>query len=428
MKLRSTYGLFCAITFVAMSHCHASTQKLLPNDGKADDQFAFSVAIDGTTALIGAHKTDAQQIKDSGAAYIFSLKPNGWQQQAKLVANPAYANDTVGGNVALRNQFAMLGVIKRDDKGKDAGAVVAFKHHGESWSQTQIITAHDAKAGDAFGQSIALTERFLVIGAPHSDSPHRDSGSAYVFERNKDTWQFKTKLSANDGAEGDLFGISVAIDNNTILVGADLHDEIAEQAGAVYAYVFDGKQWHQQAKLVAKDGADTDIFGVRVALVGDTALISARRDDIEGVGIDAGSAYVFERSNGKWSQAQKLLAPDGQADDRFARGVALTEDTALISAMHHDANGQNAGALYVFKKHLGQWHYTSKIVAPDGSPEDRFGWNIAVSDQTAIVATPHRDDNGSGSGAAYILDLSVPNAQRVAQGNSATSTPLNRQY
>lgn len=383
----------------------ANQQKVVPNDGKAEDHFGFSVAIDGKTALVGAFKADAGDLQDSGAAYVYSFGATGWQQQAKLVAEPAYASDTLGGNVALRNHMALLGASRRDDKGEDAGAVFAFEKTADSWSQTQILTGVDAQAGDAFGQSIGLTERFLVIGAPHSDAPHKDSGSAYVYVRDNNKWQFQAKLIADDGVAGDLFGISVAIDGDTLLIGADLNDEKAENAGAVYVYVFDGEKWQQQAKLMAQDGANTDIFGVRVALFGDTALISARRDDIEGVGTDAGSAYIFERTEGKWTQTQKLVAPDGKADDRFARGVALNKDTALISAMHQDAQGDNAGALYVFSKQLGQWRYRRKILATDGASEDRFGWNLALTSKHAIVAAPHRDDNGNSSGAAYILEL-----------------------
>jgi hypothetical protein len=405
MKPHSIFKFLSCFTLIITCQSYGKQQKLLPHDGKAEDQFGYSVAIDDTTALVGAHKADAKNSQNSGAAYVYSLGNAGWQQQAKLIAEPAYADDTLGGTVALKNHMAMLGVMRRDDKGEDAGAVFAFEREANSWSQKQVLTAIDAKAGDAFGQSIALTARFLVIGAPRSDTPHKDSGSAYVYVREKDTWQFQAKLMAKDGAAGDLFGISVAIDGDTVLVGADLNDEQAEKAGAVYAYVFDGKQWHHQAKLMAKDGANTDIFGVRVALFGDTALISARRDDLEGVGADAGSAYIFERTKEKWTQTQKLVAPDGKADDRFARGVALNKETALISAMHHDAIGNNAGALYVFKKQLGLWRYTSKMVASDGVPEDRFGWNIALTDKTAIIAAPHRDDNGNASGAAYILDL-----------------------
>ncbi len=397
--------LFLCFTLVTTFTSIAKQQKLLPDDGNAEDNFGYSVAIDGTTALVGAYKADEKNIKDSGAAYVYSSTASSWQLQAKLVASPPYANDTLGGNVALKSRFAILGVRNRDDAGDNAGAVVTFEHMANNWSQTQILTAPDAKAGDAFGQSIALTERVLVIGAPHSDSPHEDTGAVYVYVRDNNSWIFQTKLTANDGTSGDLFGISVAIDGSTVLVGADLNDEQAENAGAVYAYIFDGKQWKQQAKLMASDGADTDIFGVRIALHGDTALISARRDDIDGVGIDAGSAYIFERSRGQWIQSQKLTAPDGKADDRFGRGVALNNEAAIISAMHHDTNDSNAGALYVFKKQHGRWRFESKAIANDGLPEDRFGWNVGLSGKTAIIAAPHRDDNGNASGAAYILAL-----------------------
>ncbi|XOV78695.1 MAG: FG-GAP repeat protein [Aestuariibacter sp.] len=406
MRLSSIIKFLACSTLLMTCHSYATQYKLLPDDGKATDHFGFSVAIDGTTALIGAYKADAKNVPDSGAAYVYSLGSAGWEQQAKLVAEPAHADDTLGGNVALKNHMAMLGVRNRDDKGADAGAVFAFERKANSWSQTQILTAIDAKPGDAFGQSIALTERFLVIGAPHSDSPDKDTGSAYVYIRDKNTWQFQGKLTAKDGAAGDLFGISVAIDGDTILVGADLNDEKAENAGAVYVFVFDGKQWGQQAKLMAEDGANTDIFGVRVALLGDTALISARRDDIEDVGVDVGSAYIFERIKNKWIQTQKLVAPDGETDDRFGRGVALNNEIALITAMQDDTNGTDTGALYVFKKQQGQWQLISKVVASDGAIEDRFGWNVALSGKNAIVASPLRDDNGNASGAAYIQNLS----------------------
>lgn len=386
----------------------AGQTKLLADDGKAQDQFGYGVAIDGVTALVGAHNVDIGSADDAGAVYVFRLGLAGWQQEAKLMASPLRAGDTLGGNVALKQNMALLGAIKRDEKGVDAGAVFAFERIAGAWQQTQLLTALDGRAGDAFGQSIALTDRFLVIGAPHSDAPEPDTGAAYVYSRQGNRWQYLSKLTAGDGAKGDLFGISVAIDGETILVGADLNDEKAENAGAVYAFVFDGTSWREQGKLMAQDGGDTDIFGVRVALDGDTALISARRDDVDGIGKDAGSAYIFKRTDGAWVQTQKLISPDGRADDRFARGVALKGETAIISAMHNDEVGENTGAIYIFKSNQSQWNYVSKIVAKDGLPADRFGWNVALSDGKAIVAVPHRDDNGDASGAAYVVDLAVP--------------------
>jgi len=397
----------CATLTLVAANSFAAQDIILADDGKAGDSFGYDVAIDGTTLLVGAYNADIDGVIDAGAAYIYVLGDNGWHKQAKLVAEQAFAEDTLGGKVALKNDVAMLGVMRRDDKGKDSGAVVSFKRESSIWQQNQIFTAPDAKPGDAFGQSIALTENHLIIGAPRNDAFAADSGAAYIYKREKDTWRYQTKITASDGAAGDLFGISVAVDGNTILVGADLHDEKAENAGAVYVYALDDKQWKQQAKLMASDAGKTDIFGVRVALSENTALISARRDDTKELGIDAGSVYIFVRDGSTWKQQVKLTSPDGQADDRFGRAVSLSGATAIISAMNHDANGKDTGALYVYKNNSGSWRYTSKFVAKSSMPDDKFGWNIGLSNGVAVIAAPNHDAKGQESGAVFIQDLKM---------------------
>lgn len=398
--------LYTALTLIA-TNSFAKQNMLLPSDGKAEDHFGYSAAIDGNTVLIGAHEVDVNGVKNVGATYVYVTTEHGWSQQAKLVAEPFFADDTVGGKVALKNDIAVLGAMRRDEKGKDSGAVIIFERNLNEWKQTQILTAPDTKPGDAFGQSISLTENHLIVGAPRNDAMGEDSGAAYIYKRDKGAWRYQTKITASDGAAGDLFGISLDIDGSTIIVGADLHDKKAENAGAVYVYALEDKQWKQEAKLMAHDAGDTDIFGVRVSLSGNTALISARRDDVEGVGIDAGSAYIFERHNGSWQQTLKLTSPDGAADDRFGRGVALTNDTAIISAMNHDSNGKDTGALYVYKKDTAGWNFTSKVIAKNSSPNDRFGWNVALSGDLAVITTPFRNSAGVNSGAVFIQNLNT---------------------
>ena len=406
MELRHKVTRHMCITLTLIAaNSFAAQDIILADDGKAGDFFGYDVAIDGNTALVGAFKADTDGVIDAGAAYVYVLGDNGWQKQAKLVAEPAFADDTLGGKVALNNDVAMLGVSRRDDKGEDSGAVFSFEREDKVWKQNQIFTAPDAKPGDAFGQSIALTEKHLVIGAPKSDALGLDSGAAYIYKRESGVWQYQAKITASDGTAGDLFGISVAIDGNTILVGADLHDEKAENAGAVYVYVQERNKWKQEAKLMASDGGETDIFGVRVALSENTALVSARRDDTEELGTDAGSAYIFVRDGSTWTQQVKLTSPDGQADDRFGRGVALSGDTAIISSMNHDANGSNTGAVYVYKKGYSGWRYTSKFMAKSSMPDDKFGWNVGLSNGVVVVATPNHDAKGQESGAVFIQDL-----------------------
>ena len=192
---------------------------------------------------------------------------------------------------------------------------------------------------------------------------------------------------------------------NTIIVGADLNEEKGHKAGAAYVFTRRGNSWTEQAKLTASDGAPGDIFGVRVALDGDTALISARRDDDKIMGVNAGSAYIFTRSGTTWSQQVKLTAPDGAADDRFGRSVALQGDTALIGAMFQDDKGKNSGSAYVFTRTGKAWNLKNQLTADDGAAGDVFGWNVALFGKTALISANRDDDKGKDAGAAYIIDI-----------------------
>ncbi|MEO9599723.1 FG-GAP repeat protein [Parasphingorhabdus sp.] len=382
-------------------------QKILADDGAPEDSFGFNVAISGDTAIVGSFKAD-DQVKgvDVGAAYIFARSGNIWREQAKLTATDGVANDTLGGNVAISGDTAAAGAIGHDKNGDNSGAAYVFVRSGEIWEQRAKLTATDGATGDAFGQSIALHRDTMVIGAPHDDDNGDGSGSVYIFKRIAGIWTERAKLTAADGEAGDLFGISVALYQDTILIGADLNDERATNAGAAYVFVRSGNGWIQQAKLMAEDGAETDIFGVRVALYEDTALISARRDDDEIMGVDAGSAYIFARAGTTWHQQAKLTAPDGAADDRFGRSVALNGKVALIGAMHRDDRGNNSGAAYLFERSDNVWKYQNKLTAADGESDDLFGWSAAMSQNTALIAASRSDDSGKESGSAYLFDLS----------------------
>ncbi|PHR57987.1 MAG: hypothetical protein COA43_11470 [Robiginitomaculum sp.] len=408
---QSRFSLIVVLPFIvmALTACAAtpySQQKLTANDGASEDFFGYSVALSDDTAVIGSFKDDDQILGvDAGSAYVFIRSGKIWRQQAKLTAIDGAPNDTFGGNVVLSGNTIVIGAMRDDDKGENSGSAHVYIRSENIWNHQTKITAADGAKDDAFGQSLALSGNTVIIGAPRDDDNGENTGSVYVFTRIGTSWHQQAKLTANDGAAGDLFGISVALSDDTILVGADLHDEIAPNAGAVYVYTRSGDNWSQQAKLTAADGSETDIFGVRVALSGDTALISARRDDDDIMGVDAGSAYVFVRSGTSWAQQEKLTAPDGVADDRFGRSVALMGDTALVGAMFRDDKGENSGSAYLFKRKDKVWVYKAKLTAADGATGDVFGWSVALSDETGIVSASRDDDNGNESGSVYVFDI-----------------------
>src|SRR5262249_50831155 len=157
-----------------------------------------------------------------------------------------------------------------------------------------------------------------IIGAHFNDSgPNANQGAAYVFRRSAGTWSQTQKLIASDAAAGDLFGFSVALDAETAVIGASGKDEnAATDAGAAYAFTLVDGTWTEQQKLSFNNLEQGDFFGAAVAVSGDTALIGAFGDDI-GANTDQGSAHVFVRSGTVWTRQQRIIANDGSADDKF---------------------------------------------------------------------------------------------------------------
>jgi hypothetical protein len=339
------------------------------------------VALDGDTALVGAFGDNSNQ----GAAYVFTRSGSTWTPQAKLTSGDGATSGEFGFSVALDGDTALVGAY-RDvvDTTYYQGSAYVFTRSGSTWTQRAKLTAGDGAVYDEFGFSVALDGDTALVGASLDDlGANSDQGSTYLFTRSGSTWTQEAKLTAGDGAAYDYFGISVALDGDTALVGAR-GDEVGVNSGRGSAYVFtrSGSTWTQQTKLTAADGAADDQFGTSVALEGDTALVGANGDNY-----NQGSAYVFIRSGTTWTQQAKLVAGDGVTYEFFGTSVALNGDTALVG-MYGD-NGHQ-GAAYVFTRSGGTWTQEAKLTAGDGAAEDKFGYSVALDGDTALIGGVRR--------------------------------------
>ena len=322
--------------------------KLTASDAAGGDRFGVAVAVSGDTAVVGANAADTPAGSNVGSAYVFVRSAGTWALQAKLTATDAAAVDNFGISVAISGDTAVVGAyLDSTLAGSNAGSAYVFVRSAGTWAQQQKLTAADAADGDSFGVSVAVSGDTAVVGAYLDDAPAgTNAGSAYVFVRSAGTWAHQQKLAADDAAAVDNFGMSVAVSVDTAVVGA--HLEGGTNAGSAYVFVRSAGTWAQQQKLAASDAAANDNFGASVAVSGDTAVVGAPFDDIA-AGTDAGSAYVFVRSAGTWAQQQKLAASDADAGDRFGIAVAVSGDTAVVGAYFDDAPvGPDAGSAYVF--------------------------------------------------------------------------------
>ncbi len=372
--------------------------KLLPSDGAAGDYFGDAVAISAATVFIGAPYDDDHGA-DSGSTYVFRYDGLDWVQEAKLLASDGAAGDRFGGSVAVSGDTALIGASRDDDNGEDSGAVYVFRYNGSSWVQEAKLLASDGAAGDRFGNSVAIAGEVVLVGAYWDDDYGSDSGTTYVFRYNGSDWLEEAKLLPSDGAAGDWFGRSVAISGDTVLIGAYYDDnENGSDAGAAYVFHYDGSDWVQEAKLLASDGAPADKFAHSVALFADTALVGAQWDDDHGA--SSGSAYVFRYNGSDWLEEAKLLASDGTPQDEFGWWVAISGDTAVIGALFQGDDGDQRGSAYVFQFDGSHWFEEAKLQASDGADGDMFSRSLAVSGGIAVIGASW-DDGRSGS--AYVF-------------------------
>ncbi|EJK60511.1 hypothetical protein THAOC_19115, partial [Thalassiosira oceanica] len=188
-----------------------------------------------------------------------------------------------------------------------------------------------------------------------------------------------------------------AIYENAIVVGAPWDYNNGDESGSAYVFVRSGEKWTHQAKLLAPDGAAGDNFGKSVAIYEDTMVVGAYRDD--GNGDESGSAHVFARSEEEWRYQAKLLAPDGSAYEYFGYSVAIYEDTIVVGAPWDYVNGYDRGSAHVLVHSGGEWSHQAKLLAPNGA----FGWNIAIYGDTIVAGAPRDDDNGIDSGSVHVF-------------------------
>jgi len=403
-----------AYVFVRKKTQWKQQETLTAKDGTNGCGFGKSVAISGTTVLVGSPFADMPTGGDKGCIYVFTSNNSIlnsmlggtrsiWKQQARIVAGDGIEMDNFGHAVALSGNSALIGL-------SDSEHAYVFVRKGSVWSQQAILSNDDAGEYDTFGSSVAIAGDIAVVGAYHDDTMAGvDAGSAYVFARNGNLWYHEKKLTAKDGARYDFFGHSVAISGDTALVGSFYSDTGAGvDAGSVYVYVRDGGLWSQQAKLTAKDAVAGDMFGWAVALSGDTALIGVPWGDTA-VGKDAGRAYVFVRNGVTWSQQAKLTADDAAVSDYFSMSVALSGDTALIGAPYDDiAAGNQAGCAYVFERSGTVWNQQARLTADDAWGGELFGSSVAISGDTALIGAPEADLAGEADGDFYdMYDVSA---------------------
>jgi trimeric autotransporter adhesin len=372
----------------------------------ADDYFGFAVSLHRDTLAVSAVAekskaigVDGDQGDDSqtfaGAVYVFVRTGSTWAQQAYLKASNTDADDKFGWSVGLRDNTLVVGAPfedsnatgvdgdQDDNSASASGAAYVFTRSGSTWTQLAYLKASNSRASGLFGMSVAWDGTTLAVGAPGESS-------------------------------------------HAIGIDGDQEDDSAVASGAVYLFGHVGEPWVQQAYIKASNTAEFDRFGTAVALDGDTLVVGAPYEGSNATGMDgdqdnntapnSGAAYVFARVAGTWVQQAYVKASNTSAADQFGTAVALDGDTLVVSAPYEDSNATgmdgdqeddsvvDSGAAYVFSRVGSLWAQRAYVKASNSGAGDEFGWSLALHNQTLVVGADREKSRATGIGGVQADD------------------------
>lgn len=422
--MRSYVLLFSLLGLAVVVTSSALQVRLEPKDTIPQEGVGQAVAIDGDLVAIGVpFHTLADR---TGAVFLFRRDPidrHVWQEVDELLAADGLDLDRFGTAISLDGETLAIGASHDgDDSHLDAGSVYIFRPNAQnpdSWQEMVKITSDDVINFDLFGSAVALDGDTLVVGAPGDRNfGSLLGGSAYVFQRTSgptESWQQVARLRAEAShPEDNSFGHSVALDGDVIVIGSLGSQDIQTTIGNAFVFYRDEggpNNWGLVKTLESMDSPPSDRFGHSVALRNDTILVGDSRHEINAEVGETGAVFVFRRDVGgldNWGKEHKIVALDGIDRDYFGSGVDFDGKIVAIGAENDRTNGEAArGSVYLFDATYPQpWSYISKLTGSDTNNQDRFGIKLALFEDTVVVGT---EVGTSFFGKAYInYDLHIP--------------------
>ncbi len=373
--------------------------KITSEDEGDEDDFGREIAVDGDIVIVGAQNEDgAVADSDQGAAYLINYKTG--EELFKLTAGmDAEINDYFGQDVAISGNVA---VVTADGRDMDTGTAYLF-----DVTTGAVITElmpSTVEVAAFFGWACDIEGNYVIVGAPDEHLDGEDKGAAYVFDAT--TGMELYKLTAPDGADFDYFGNSVAVSGDYAVVGAPYADDGDGETGKVY--VFDisptgmGAFLHRAIPSVVELES---FFGTHVAAHGDYLVAGADEEDAGGNRF--GAAYLFELATG--DEVKRVVSSSPSANGRFGDHVAISDDLMIIGARDEAAGGVERGAAYVFS--VPEGNLLQRIIAPDADNEDHFGIGVAINDEYAIAGADDEDNGPIERGAVYVFQgTTLPDA------------------
>jgi hypothetical protein len=384
-------------------------QKLLAPGGLPNDWFGNKVALAGDTALISAVTADPGGVNAEGLCYVCVRDGTGWVEQATLARSAPQAGALFGSDVALQGDTAVVGATGVFPGGR----AIVFTRTGTTWSEQATLAPNNTLQNLSFGRSVAIDGDTIVVGAPHITNKR---GSAYVFVRTGTDWSFQKKLQPATSSLGDGFGVSVDVQGELIVIGApgENHSGLVD-AGAAYAFERSGTKWTETNRMVAGDPVDDADFGSAIDLDGDSVAVGS-----SGYETAAGAVYVCVRDGTSFIEQAKVTSTALSFQSRFGATLSLQGGRLAVGARGEwTGAGASAGAVYLFSESGGAWSLDEKLFPNDPAPGHYFGESVSIDADGLLIGAFGDVTQGFFAGAAYVFNAPLAPSPYCTAGSSA---------
>ena len=383
----------------------SSGYQLIPSTINEDQDFGFSVDVYGDVAIVGAFRDEDGILLETGAAFVYRFDGTQWIEEQKLEASNKGTLNWFGWDVALSENIALVSARNGDTFDTNGGDVTLFRYNSGQWTEETILTPSDEVVSD-YGFAMDIDGDVIAIGSPGHPGvvAGTTEGAVYVYRYNGTTWIEEDLLFGSDLSNQSLFGSAISIEGDRMLIGAfNADDSTSNQAGKMYVFDFDGAQWNETAVLQSNNSNNIANLGVSVGLEGQWAIGGAQLDSELAGG--AGAVYVYHNDGQAWNFHSKLTASDGAGFFLFGIGVAISDQHILIGAENwFDTNSGSTGKAYMFEYEptTDTWLETAGFVPSQADTGGRFGHSVAMHGNTMILGAPEYSGSQDDMGTAFI--------------------------
>ena len=373
--------------------------------------FGSTVGVDGNTMIVGAPGFSLTALPNSppsseGAAFIYVRNANGgWALQQELIPNIVVPRGEAGACVALSGDTAIVGVPNGTPS---VQSVFVYVRNGTTWTQQQQLT------GAGYGVGCAISGNTIITSSSRPGSFY----AADIFVRSGGVWTVQATLNPIPGTTNpSFFGDVVTIEGDTAVVGVSADGNLR---GSVQVFVRSGATWTAQQRILASDGISPDGFARSVAINGNTLIVGA--PIASGGSFRTGAAYVFVRSGSVWTQQQKLFTAENRPQSSFGAGVAIENNTIIVSSPLNNIP-TNGGAAFVFQRSGTVWTETQKISGADSKIGDAFGNSVDLSNSNAVIGSAGDAIGSLFAGSAYLFALNPTSCTFVLSPTRSSLLP-----